>query len=430
VCVNRVDPSEYRKIVRQVRLFLEGRNRELKEQLRSEMFEASARLDFEKAAAVRDQIAGVERVVERQHVVFPKTKDLDAVGFSTVGSNVGVAVLYVRNGALVGSRKFSLDNVGSGSGEVIEAFLTQYYAAQPLVPGEILISGNLEDKSTVEEWFHGLTGRKIRVHRPLRGDKRRLVNMAVENAGRRPAGTSEQDRNRLMEMVMSALSLQAPPRSIEGIDISNIQGHKAVGSVVSFIDGLPHRGGYRNFHIETVEGVDDYRMMQELVSRRLHHEPLPDLVLVDGGKGHLSAVASVLDRLRPGGLPAVVAIAKAEHERGETEDKLYVRGRKNSVRLKRNDPVLLLMMRIRDEAHRRAVGYHRSLRAKSLRGSVLDAIEGVGKVRRKALLEHFDSIDEIAEADLGRIMSVPGIPASVAKRIVDFFASEIPQKDG
>ncbi|HDR16095.1 MAG TPA: excinuclease ABC subunit UvrC [Desulfobacteraceae bacterium] len=421
VCVHPVDPAEYCKIVQQVRLFLESRNRELTAQLQGEMLEASARLDFEKAAALRDQIAGVERVVERQHVVLPRIRDLDAVGFSTDGDNVRAAVLYIRNGAVVGSRKFVLDAAGSETGEVIEAFLTQHYALQPVIPGEILISDPLEDQSSIEEWFTGLTGRKIRVHQPLRGEKRRIVQMAVENAGRGPAGSSGPDRRKLMEMVMRVFGLQSPPRRIEGLDISNIQGQKAVGSVVSFIDGLPHRAGYRNFQIETVDDIDDYRMMQELISRRLVHDPLPDLFLVDGGKGHLSAVIPVLDSLQHGAAPAVAAIAKAERAQGETADKLYIRGRKNPIRLGRNDPVLMLMMRIRDEAHRRAVGYHRSLRAKSIKGSVLDGIEGVGSVRRKALLEHFKSIEEMAGADVEEISRVPGVPPAVARRVVDFF---------
>jgi len=421
VCVNPVEASEYRKIVQQVRLFLEGRNSELKAQLRNEMLEASARLDFEKAAALRDQIAGVERVVERQHVVFPRIRELDAVGFSMDGPNIRVAVLYIRNGAVVGSRKFALDAVGSDATEVVEAFLTQHYAHQPVIPGEILVSDPLEDESSIEEWFKGLMGRKIRVHKPLRGDKRVLAQMAVENAARGPSASSGPDRGELMDMVMRVLGLRRSPRRIEGLDISNIQGQKAVGSVVSFLDGLPHREGYRNFRIE-VDGIDDYGMMLELISRRLLHEPLPDLFLVDGGRGHLSAVLPVLDRLDSEEAPEVAAIAKAEPAHGETVDKLYVRGRKNPIRLGRNDPVLMLMMRIRDEAHRRAIGYHRFLRAKSIKGSVLDMIEGVGSVRRKSLLKHFRSVEEIAGATVEEISRVPGVPEVVARRIVDFFA--------
>jgi excinuclease ABC subunit C len=423
VCVNPVDPSEYRKIVQQVRLFLEGRNSELTTQMKNEMLEASAQLDFEKAATLRDQIAGVERVIEKQHVVFPRIRELDAVGFSMDGPNARVAVLYIRNGAVAGSRKFIMDAVESDTGEVVEAFLAQHYGHQPVIPPEILVSDPLEDESSIEEWFRGLTRRNIRVHRPLRGDKRMLVQMAVDNAGKGPSGSSGPDRAKLMEMVMRALGLRMPPRCIEGLDISNIQGQKAVGSVVSFIDGLPHRGGYRNFRINTVDGIDDYGMMQELISRRLAHDPWPDLFLVDGGRGHLSAVASALDRFSAEKVPELAAIAKAEPEQGETVDKLYVRGRKNPVRLGWNDPVLMLMMRVRDEAHRRAIGYHRSLRAKSIEGSVLDKIEGVGSVRKKSLFKHFRSIEEIAGADVEEISRVPGVPEAVARRIVDFFAN-------
>ena len=421
VCVHPVNRSEYGRMVRQVRLFLEGRNRELTAQLQREMLEASRRLDFEKAAVLRDQVAGVEKIVERQHVVFPRIGDLDAVGLSRSGGVGRIAVMYVRNGMLVGSRAFVVEEAGSEPAEIMEAFLTQHYAEEPFAPPEILLSDRLDDHASVEQWFRGFAGKRVRVHCPVRGDRRSLVEMAVKNAARRAAGSTGPDRRSLMEMVMRSLALESVPRHIEGLDISNIHGRSAVGSVVSFVDGLPHRGGYRNFRIDGVEGIDDYQMMAELVSRRVDHDPLPDLFLVDGGKGHLSAVISVLDRLPAGKSPAVAAIAKADPARGETVDRIYIPHRKNPVAAGRKDAVLLLMMRIRDEAHRRAVGYHRSLRARDMKASVLDLIPGVGKARKKALLDHFRSVEEIAEAGPEQISRVPGISCAAARRISNFF---------
>lgn len=427
ICVHPAARFEYDRVVTQVRLFLEGRNKDLSVQLHREMLEASSRLEFERAAMLRDQIAGIERVIEKQHVVSSKLKDLDVVGYSGADGTGRVAVLHVRKGALVGSMVFSLDEAGSKPAEIMEAFLSQHYARRPFIPPEIFLSDPLEDGESMERWLGSSAGKKIRIHCPARGEKRNLVRMAVKNAGIPPTDSYARPPQGLSEMVMEKLSLDFPPRHIEGLDISNIHGQSAVGSVVSFVDGLPHRDGYRTFHIDGVQGIDDYGMMAQLVSRRLGHEPLPDLFLVDGGKGHLSAVLSVLEAGAAGKVPAVAAIAKADQSLGDTADKLYVPGRKNSLSIRRNDPVLLFMMRIRDEAHRRAVGFHRALRSRRMQASVLDLIPGVGEARKKALLEHFRSVDEIAEAGPERIGLVPGIPAAIARRIADFLAfGELP----
>lgn len=258
--------------------------------------------------------------------------------------------------------------------------------------------------------------------------------MAVTNAENLITEYPKDQTPDLMDTVRSVLSLKKVPRFIEGLDISNLQGVMAVGSVVSFVDGKPQTSGYRNYRIRAVDGIDDYAMMEELVEKRLAWESLPDLFLVDGGKGHLSAVKKIVDRQyrvnrldnnngtrTSDDLPEVVSIAKADQNRDEKCDRLYIPGRKNALRLKANHPVLLLMMRIRDEAHRRAVSYHRYLRGKDLTESDLDFIPGIGIKRKKLLLKHFKDISAVAEASSDVLAAVPGISTSLAENIFLFF---------
>jgi excinuclease ABC subunit C len=229
--------------------------------------------------------------------------------------------------------------------------------------------------------------------------------------------------------VGTALSLHQTPRTIEGLDISNFQGDMAVGTVVSFVDGAPHRARYKNFRIRTIETIDDYGMMAELVTRRLAKGDLPDLFLVDGGKGHLAAVKRVLEGAEEAGDTDVISIAKPDAARQERHDKLFIPGRKNPVSIQGDDPVLLLMMRIRDEAHRRAISYHRGLSGKRMKASDLDRVPGVGRKRRALLLKHFRDVGAISEAGLEDLLRVKGITRPVALSIVDFFQTRRSKTD-
>ena len=266
-----------------------------------------------------------------------------------------------------------------------------------------------------------MAGKKVVIHCPQRGEKKKLVHIAVANAGNLLAGHHITRKEALLESARSILSLQKVPRTIEGLDISNLQGENAVGTVVAFKDGEPDRGHYLNYRIKHIKGIDDYGMMAEIMERRIAGPPLPDLFLVDGGKGHLAAVKKVLDRKLKGSgvsfVPEVISLAKPDEILGEKYDKIYVPGRKNPVRLKPDDPVLFLMMRIRDEAHRRAVTYHRKLRSKNLTRSQLDGIPGVGKQRKKYLLKYFKGIDAISKAKVEELCTVPGINRDLALKI-------------
>ena len=420
-CTQNIPPSRYKEVVEQVRLFLEGRSLELMKFLKRNMEAASESLEFERAARIRDQIRAVERTIEKQHVVSPKLGDLDVIGLAQHHGVFLVALLMVRAGFLSGSREFPLKSEGGSAREVLEAFLKQHYPAEPFIPKNILISEAVEDLEAISGWLSDVANKRVYIERPAKGEKLRLVRMAVANAENLLKNRLEFAGEDLVLATQSKLMLNRLPRVMEGFDISNISGDMAVGAVVSFVDGLPHKAGYRNYKIKEVEGIDDYAMMAELVRRRLSGgEPQPDLFVVDGGKGHLRAVKRVVEQLCPLDAPGLVAIAKGE-ERGGT-DSLFIPNRKNPLALRAGHPVLLLLMRIRDEAHRRAVGYHRKLRAKGLRLSDLDRIPGVGPKRKSLLLKHFGSLEAVAAAEVGDLTQVPGISDGLAREIYGFFS--------
>jgi excinuclease ABC subunit C len=420
-CTHEISGSEYSEIVHQVRFFLEGRNRELIDQLRRKMLEAGQNLEFEHAAKIRDQIKAIEKTVERQHVVSPRMEDQDIIGVSEKAHLYQLVILFVRKGALVGSRDYVFRDPGGSASGVVEGFLKQYYLREPFIPKWILISEGIEDLLSIAEWLSALAGHKVAIQKPLRGEKLRLLRMAVANAENLLRSRSENQVVDLMDVVKATLKLKRLPKFIEGLDISNLHGDEAVGAVVSFVDGLPHRAGYRNYKIKAVKGINDYGMMTELMERRVNKGELPELFLVDGGKGHLSVVERVLDKIAGPHAPEVISIAKPVETRKEKLDKIYVPGRKNPIRLKADHPALLLMMRIRDEAHRRAITYHRRLRAKTLRESELDRIPGIGKKRKKVLLDNFSDIAAVAGASVDDLARVPGINRALANNIFLFF---------
>jgi excinuclease ABC subunit C len=416
-CATEVSREKYKEIVDQVTLFLEGRSQELIRTLQKAMETASESLDFERAAKIRDQIKAVERTVERQSIVSPKMKDQDVIGLAHSEGRYQIVVLSVRSGYLSGSRDYAFRNEEGSPSEVMEAFVKQYYPPEAFIPKHVLLSEPIEDRSSIEGWISELAGKRIFIECPLRGEKARLVRMAVTNAENLLKSRMEPD---LLSLAQDVLKLKRLPRTMEAVDISNISGDMAVGAVVSFVDGQPHRAGYRNFKIKTVEGIDDYGMMAELISRRLSKGPGADLIVVDGGKGHLRAVKKVVDAHQGGDPPDLVAIAKASQD--EDSDKVFIPGRKNPIPLRQDHPVLHLLMRIRDEVHRRAISYHRKLRGKDLTASVLDKIPGIGPRKKQSLLKYFGTLDAVAAATVGDLLKVRGITQRLAESIADFFS--------
>jgi len=414
-CANPISPSSYREIVEQVRLFLEGRNQELIRKLERNMLSASDSLDFEKAAKIRDQIRALQRVMERQNVVSRKLEDQDVIGIVESPGTFVLLILFIRKGYLTGSGDYRIRQKNATPSEVMEAFIKQYYSRNSFIPKEILISHPIEDVQSVTEWISDLAGKRVRIHYPVRGEKRELIEMALRNAKELLNRDQRYPEDRLEEMVRDTLKLRRLPRVIQGIDISNIQGDMAVGAVVSFVEGRPDKKGYRNYKIKAVSGIDDYAMMSELVRRRLSKKDPPDLILVDGGKGHLHAVRKTMDQMDLPNPPDVVALAKSG-ENGR-EEKVYIPDRKNPLNLRPDHPVLLFLMRIRDEAHRRAITYYRKRFLEDFKSSGLDGIKGLGPVKKRDLLRYFGSLSNLLKASIDDLVKTPGIGPHMAERI-------------
>jgi len=436
-CAREIPEEKYREIVQQVRLFLEGRSQELIAGLEREMEAAARDLDFEKAATIRDQLGAIKRTIEQQHVVSRRMEDQDVIGLARREGLYQMVILFVRRGYLSGTRNLLVKEPGALPSEVMEAFLKQHYGREAFIPKEILISEPVEDLVPIMNWLSGLAEKRVVIQNPLRGEKRKLTGMAVANAENLLIGHAAAQKEDLLTTARSVLGLSRTPRRIEGLDISNFQGGLAVGTVVSFVEGEPHRAGYRNFRIRQEGMIDDYGMMAEMMERRLAKGALPDLFLVDGGKGHLATVRRVLDEWGRAGrraagpgemheftLPEVISIAKPDDPSQDPRDKIYLPGRKNPLMLKEGHPILLLMMRIRDEAHRRAIGYHRSLREKHLTRSELDHIPGIGRKKKSLLLRHFKGIDDIAQATVEDLERAPGIGQALAEAVFAHFHSD------
>ena len=418
-CTYDVSVDKYKKIVEKVRLFLEGRSRELIKKLEADMKELSLEEKFEEAARVRDQIRAVERTVEKQNVVSTKREDQDIIGAAQGENGTQVVIFFSRKGIITGNRDFRFENKNVSSSEVMEAFLKQYYYKAEYIPGNILISQPVDDLPSIRKWLSDKAGKKISIHLPVRGKKVSLVNLAVKNAESLLLKKLEAGKENLLNSAKKALHLKKIPGKIEAMDISNLHGNNAVGTIVSFLDGRPHKAGYRNYRIKNVEGIDDYEMMAEMVSRRLTKKELPDLFVIDGGKGHLKVVERVINDHRIKEPPELIALAK-ERDQGLKGDKIYLKGRKNPLRLNMDNPVLLFLMGIRDEVHRRAVTYHRKLRDKESSKSLLDDIPGIGPSKKKLLLKNFGHLDAVRKASEDELAGIRGISKALAASIKEF----------
>jgi excinuclease ABC subunit C len=433
-CCQLISPEDYQKIVDQVALFLKGKDTDLLDQLRREMEEASDSMEFERAAGLRDQIRAIEATLQKQKVDIPDPVDRDVFGLAREADRIVIHRLGFRSGTLLISRGFALNRVSLPDAEALGSFLKQFYAGEEFVPEEVLISLPVEDAELLAELLSERRGKKVTVAAPERGEKKRLVEMAEENARQalsKAAARAEQT-NRALEELQHKLRLTKRPGWIEGYDISNLMGRQAVGSLVKFVEGEPDKSGYRRYQIKTVEQSDDYAMMQEVLTRRFRRalaegQALPDLVLLDGGKGQLNIGREVLKELGIKDL-AVVALAK-EREIGEAlsaelkkkGERVYLPGVKDPVWMPAHTAGLHLIQRIRDEAHRFAVAYHRRLRRKAAVRSELEEIPGIGPKKRNLLLKHLGGVERIKRAGVEELAQVPGISRSDAERIRKFF---------
>ena len=426
-CIGRIDTVSYRRMVNDSIAFMEGREKKLIADLRERMNAASDLLHFEEAAVLRDRIASIEETLEKQRMVSISSKDRDVFGIYREGNLTEVCVLYVRKGKIIGIKAFPIAKTGTGSPEILSSLMKQYYDSGIYVPDEIIIPMNIEDRAVMMEWLSDKTGKNVSIFVPKRGQKKEILHIAISNAETIFATEKHAvDTEETLAVLAQVLRLKKMPSRIECFDISNIGGKYAVGSMVTFHDGRSWKEGYRRFRIKTVQGTDDYAMLYEVLNRRYGNtENLPDLIIVDGGKGQLGVAVTALKDLHIKGVE-VISLAKEKKESGydKGQDRVYLAGKKEPVYPYRWPEVYFLLQRIRDEAHRFAVAYHHTVKRKQDFQSVLDAIPGIGAVKKKALLKYFGDIKKLKEAPVSELQKVQGIGQQRAEKIRAFFTKQ------
>jgi excinuclease ABC subunit C len=428
-CAGKVSQEEYGRVVEELVLFLQGKNDILERELQKRMEDAAEDLEFERAAFYRDRIRTLRSMLEKQTVVSDKVVNQDIIGIYRQEDITEIAVLFVRNGVLVGQRSFDLSEVQGALDELVTSFIQQYYGEGRYIPDEVVLPVDLESEEVLEEWLSEVKGKRVHLWPAKRGDRRKLLDLAGQNARERQASRRRRHERdlALLRSLQHILKLPRLPHRMACLDISNIQGLHAVGGLVVFTGAQPDKDSYRHFRIEEKTEPDDPAMMREVVGRLVRNDldffTSLDLLVLDGGKGQLNTIVQLLREERVDELVPVVSIAKErEADRGEAGrglyEKIYIPGRKNPLFLSRFPDVLHLLQRLRDETHRFAISYYQTLHRADLVSSVLDTIPGVGAKRRQLLLQHFPSIHSLRTANAEAIQQVPGIPRELAERIV------------
>ena len=417
-CARDVDPGEYVALVEGVRRVLEGKGKEVLKELEGRMETLARELRFEEAARVRDQIFALKRIMERQRVLLTREKDLDFILWEEDGG-IFLYLLMVRRGMLLGEKGFALE-----AGDGLEAFFREFYGRGREIPPQVVLVPSHPFRETLARWLSHLKGERVRVTLG-RGEERVLLSLAREKleAFKEEWGSRRREREALLKDLARLLGLSRIPHRVEVYDVSNLSGREAVGSMVVFIDGEPAKEEYRHFTIRTVEGIDDYAMMREMLRRRLEHSQweLPQLMIIDGGRGHLETALGVLKEM---GVADVEVRALAK-ERGERFERVYCPGEVEPLELEPASPVTHLLQRMRDEAHRFGIAHHRRKRGKERLSSLLEQVPGVGPTRRRRLLQAFGSLDAILRASPQEVASVEGISLPLAIRIKDFLKEQL-----
>jgi excinuclease ABC subunit C len=423
-CIGKTDRLEYDEVIRQLILFMEGKQARVVKQLEKSMNQAAEKMDYERAARIRDQIQAVEEVVEGQRIAARVKGEQDVIAFVSDRDQAYVQVFFIRNSKLIGRESFVLQGTRyEEPSSIMSSFIQQFYAYTPHIPPRLLLQHPVEDKETLQQWLAARRGGAVTIQVPQRGSKKQLVEIVAQNARqgleqlRIKQLSTPATLSAALEEIQKELSLPHPPQRIEGYDISDIQGMAAVGSMVVFDKGKPKSAHYRRFKIKSVPGADDYAMLAEVLKRRFKRADSasgtwaikPDLVLIDGGKGQLNAAVKAMREMGAGDIPAA-GLAKENEE-------LFIPGKSKPIVLPPSSPGLQLLQRLRDEAHRFALGYHHRIRKRETFASALDSVPGVGPKRKKALLRRFGSLKAIREASAEELTEVSGITESLAQKI-------------
>ena len=415
-CAGFINREEYLKLVEEIRLFLSGEKKELIGGLKKKMMKLSDGMKFEEAATIRDRIKALERAWESQKVVAPELGDIDVIGFYRDDGVVSFKVFFIRNGMMIGSKDFLIKNSKDVSDrELLHTFIMQFYSKEIIPPSEIIVPVIPGESKLLEKWLSQQKGTHIKISSPKRGIKKELVDMASENAYLTQKGKKESRVDSLLNEIKEKLQMKKLPEDIGAFDVSTISGSESVGAFVFWSAGEFKKDIYRRLKIKTVQGVDDYSMMEEIIGRIIKNLEgiMPDLIIIDGGKGHLKVAKKVIDNnaalFRE--LPILVAIAK-------NPDRVYLTTSRDPVFLDDGRQSSLLLRKIRDEVHRFAISYHRKLRDKDLMESPLEKISGIGKKRRLDLLRHFGSIEAIRNATIEEIAKMKGFNKKVAENLL------------
>jgi excinuclease ABC subunit C len=423
-CIGKASRTEYAEVIKQLILFLEGKQEKVVRQLENRMNQAAENMDFEKAARLRDQIQAVEEVVEGQRIAARVRGEQDVIAFASDRDQAYVQVFFIRNSQLIGRESFVLQGTRyEEPSRIMSSFIQQFYASAPHLPPLLLLQHPVEDTAMLQDWLSGKRGGVVRIQVPQRGNKKQLVDIVAKNARQGLEQlkikqlASPRALSAALKEIKEALNLPHPPDRIEGYDISDIQGAAAVGSMVVFDKGKARPAHYRRFKIKTVSGADDYAMLAEVLKRRFKRADAasgtwairPDLVLIDGGKGQLSAALAAMREMGADSIPAA-GLAKENEE-------LFIPGRAKPIVLPPSSPGLQLLQRLRDEAHRFALGYHHKVRRRQTFASALDSVPGIGARRKKALLRCFGSLKAIKQASVEELAGVSGITKDLAQKI-------------
>lgn len=439
-CQGYINQEDYRKTIQEVISFLNGNYEPVFKMLTGKMNEASEELDFEKAMEYRDLITSIKKLAGEQKITSAQMEDKDVIAFARADDEAVVQVFFIRGGKLIGRDHFYLTGVRNDTRpEIMTAFIKQFYAGTPFIPHELLLQEDTPDKAVIEQWLTGRRGQKVILSVPVKGQKERLVELAAKNASLVLLQDSEKIKREeartigAMKNLGEILSIPSIAR-IEAFDISNINGFENVGSMIVYENGKPKRNAYRKFKLKWVKGQDDYKSMEEVLTRRLTHgmdernelieknsdvslgsfSLFPDLIMMDGGRGQVNVALKVLKNLKID-IP-VCGMVKDDHHRTRG---LYYQNKE--IPIDRNTETFKLITRIQDEAHRFAIEYHRSLRKKGQVRSILDDIEGIGPTRRKALMKHFISLEHVKEAAVDELKAIPSMNEQAATAVYQFF---------
>ena len=425
-CIGVVSKEDYNEVIRQVILFLEGKRELVLRDLRRKMEKASQQLQFEKAALLRDQIQAIEKVIEGQRIAITVRGNQDVIALAQTKDLAYVEIFFIRSNKLIGRDYILLDGIRNEEpSQIMTSFIKQYYASASSIPPVLLLQYPIEEPEVITKWLANQRGAPIKLHVPRQGTKKQLTDIVIENA-RQGLALYQAKQSTIIESALvleelkERLGLPGIPLRIEGYDISNIRGNLAVGSMAVFDKGMPKPAHYRRFKIKSVAGIDDYAMIQEVLRRRLRRclaaddkwATAPDLILIDGGKGHLNAALEVMKELGLDSIP-VASLAKEKEE-------VFIPGKSEPLDIPQTSAALYLLQRIRDEAHRFALGYHQRLRQKEGIASALDSIPGIGPKRKKALLKKFGSVRGIKEASTDELAKVEGITSKLAEKVKEY----------